>query len=151
MDRNRCSQEGHRAKDSTVISGCTDSFENTLTNSNNHRTMTAARSLVPLMVVLVAAVGEARAQDRIKICGRDLIRLAVTSCGNSRVRRSILDADLAQRQYASHCVHLPLHRGPGCLRRGAPGYGGSPHPSRIRRGEGCLLLGSSLVHPALSD
>ncbi|XP_028449738.1 insulin-like 3 (Leydig cell) isoform X3 [Perca flavescens] len=60
------------------------------------------RSLVPLMVVLVAAVGEARAQDRIKICGRDLIRLAVTSCGNSRVRRSILDADLAQRQYASH-------------------------------------------------
>ncbi|KAA8587699.1 insulin-like 3 (Leydig cell) [Etheostoma spectabile] len=64
--------------------------------------MSAARSLVPLMVVLVAAVGEARAQERIKMCGRDLIRLAVTSCGNSRVRRSILDADLAQRQHASH-------------------------------------------------
>uniref|UniRef100_A0A8C9YE47 Insulin n=1 Tax=Sander lucioperca TaxID=283035 RepID=A0A8C9YE47_SANLU len=49
--------------------------------------MSAARSLVPLLVVLVAAVGEAHAQDRIKMCGRDLIRLAVTSCGNSRVRR----------------------------------------------------------------
>ncbi|XP_008298615.1 insulin-like 3 (Leydig cell) [Stegastes partitus] len=59
--------------------------------------MSAAKCLVSLMVVLVAAVG---AQDRIKMCGRELIRLAVSSCGNSRLRRSIPDIDLSQHQDA---------------------------------------------------
>uniref|UniRef100_A0A3B4ZEQ3 Insulin-like 3 n=1 Tax=Stegastes partitus TaxID=144197 RepID=A0A3B4ZEQ3_9TELE len=62
--------------------------------------MSAAKCLVSLMVVLVAAVG---AQDRIKMCGRELIRLAVSSCGNSRLRRSIPDIDLSQHQDNRRC------------------------------------------------
>uniref|UniRef100_A0A8C6PPJ2 Uncharacterized protein n=1 Tax=Nothobranchius furzeri TaxID=105023 RepID=A0A8C6PPJ2_NOTFU len=27
--------------------------------------------------------------DRIKMCGRELIRLAVSTCGNSRLRRNL--------------------------------------------------------------
>ncbi|XP_026006426.1 insulin-like 3 (Leydig cell) [Astatotilapia calliptera] len=62
--------------------------------------MPAARCLVSLVVVLVAAVCVAHAQERIKICGRELIRLAVSSCGSSRARRSILDLGLEKNQYA---------------------------------------------------
>ncbi|XP_015254699.1 PREDICTED: relaxin-3-like [Cyprinodon variegatus] len=51
-----------------------------------------------LLVVLLAAAYPAQAQDRIKMCGRELIRLAVSSCGNSRLRRSILDTELSQQQ-----------------------------------------------------
>ncbi|KAM3866002.1 insulin-like 3 (Leydig cell) [Diretmus argenteus] len=51
--------------------------------------MSGAKCLVYLMVVLVAGVCAVHAQDRIKMCGRELIRLAVTSCGSSRLRRSI--------------------------------------------------------------
>ncbi|XP_042353088.1 insulin-like 3 (Leydig cell) [Plectropomus leopardus] len=64
--------------------------------------MSAAKCVVSLMVVLVAAVCVAHAQERIKMCGRDLIRLAVSSCGSSRLRRSIPDVDLGQHQYTSH-------------------------------------------------
>uniref|UniRef100_A0A0F8CD03 Insulin n=1 Tax=Larimichthys crocea TaxID=215358 RepID=A0A0F8CD03_LARCR len=63
--------------------------------------MSAAKCLVSLMVVLVAAVCVAHAQERIRMCGRELIRLAVSSCGNSRLRRSIPDIEL-QHQYTSH-------------------------------------------------
>uniref|UniRef100_A0A3Q2E3L1 Insulin-like 3 n=1 Tax=Cyprinodon variegatus TaxID=28743 RepID=A0A3Q2E3L1_CYPVA len=52
-----------------------------------------------LLVVLLAAAYPAQAQDRIKMCGRELIRLAVSSCGNSRLRRSILDTELSQQQH----------------------------------------------------
>ncbi|XP_004542445.2 insulin-like 3 (Leydig cell) [Maylandia zebra] len=62
--------------------------------------MPAARCLVSLVAVLVAAVCVAHAQERIKICGRELIRLAVSSCGSSRARRSILDLGLEKNQYA---------------------------------------------------
>nr|XP_057925165.1 insulin-like 3 (Leydig cell) [Doryrhamphus excisus] len=41
------------------------------------------------------------AQERIKICGRELIRLAVSSCGNPRLRRSAVDGGVEQHQYAS--------------------------------------------------
>ncbi|XP_049889516.1 insulin-like 3 (Leydig cell) [Epinephelus moara] len=64
--------------------------------------MSAVKCLVSLMVVLVAAVCVVHAQERIKMCGRELIRLAVSSCGNSRLRRSIPDVELGQRQYTSH-------------------------------------------------
>ncbi|XP_076600188.1 insulin-like 3 (Leydig cell) [Chaetodon auriga] len=64
--------------------------------------MSAAKSLLSLMVVLVAAVCVAHAQERIKMCGRELIRLAVSSCGNSRLRRSILDTQLEQHRHTSH-------------------------------------------------
>ncbi|XP_071396419.1 insulin-like 3 (Leydig cell) [Centroberyx affinis] len=58
--------------------------------------MSATKCVVSLMVVLVAGVCAVHAQDRIKICGRELIRLAVSSCGNSRLRRSIPDLELDQ-------------------------------------------------------
>uniref|UniRef100_A0A3Q1F9J2 Insulin-like 3 n=1 Tax=Acanthochromis polyacanthus TaxID=80966 RepID=A0A3Q1F9J2_9TELE len=58
--------------------------------------MSAAKCLVSLMVLLVAAVAVVGAQERIKMCGRELIRLAVSSCGNSRLRRSIPDIDLSR-------------------------------------------------------
>ncbi|KAL3988299.1 multipile epidermal growth factor-like domains protein 8 [Sarotherodon galilaeus] len=63
--------------------------------------MPASRCLVSLVAVLVAAVCVAHAQERIKMCGRELIRLAVSSCGSSRVRRSIPDLGLGKNQYAS--------------------------------------------------
>ncbi|KAM6919766.1 insulin-like 3 (Leydig cell) [Lycodopsis pacificus] len=63
--------------------------------------MSAAKCLVSVMVVLVAAVCVVRAQERIKMCGRELIRLAVSSCGNSRLRRSIPDLELGEHQYTS--------------------------------------------------
>ncbi|XP_059201111.1 insulin-like 3 (Leydig cell) [Centropristis striata] len=63
--------------------------------------MFAAKCLVTLMVVLVAAVCAAHAQERIKMCGRELIRLAVSSCGNARLRRSIPDKHLGQHHFTS--------------------------------------------------
>ncbi|KAK9539017.1 hypothetical protein VZT92_004151 [Zoarces viviparus] len=80
--------------------------------------MSAAKCLVSLMVVLVAAVCVVHAQERIKMCGRELIRLAVSSCGNSRLRRSTPDVKLGQHQYtsqwnqdpsaeATETVHIP--------------------------------------------
>ncbi|XP_026170289.1 insulin-like 3 (Leydig cell) [Mastacembelus armatus] len=61
--------------------------------------MSAAKCLACLMVTLVAAACVAHAQERIKICGRELIRLAVSSCGNARVRKSILDRELDQYEF----------------------------------------------------
>ncbi|KAM9719991.1 insulin-like 3 (Leydig cell) [Menidia menidia] len=63
--------------------------------------MFAAKFVVYVTVVLVAEVYLVHAQDRIKMCGRDLIRLAVSSCGNSRLRRSILDIEHGQHQYTT--------------------------------------------------
>lgn len=67
------------------------------------RAMSAAKCLATLTVVLVAAVCAAHGQERIKMCGRELIRLAVSSCGNSRLRRSIPDLEPGQNQYSTHC------------------------------------------------
>ncbi|XP_054624940.1 insulin-like 3 (Leydig cell) [Dunckerocampus dactyliophorus] len=53
-----------------------------------------------LMLVFVCAVCAVEAQDKIKMCGRELIRLAVSSCGNPRLRRSAVDGGLEQRQYS---------------------------------------------------
>ncbi|XP_028284455.1 insulin-like 3 (Leydig cell) [Parambassis ranga] len=64
--------------------------------------MSAAKCLASLMVVLVAAACVVHAEERIKMCGRDLIRLAVSSCGNSRLKRSIPDAEVDQHQYTPH-------------------------------------------------
>ncbi|KAM6989291.1 insulin-like 3 (Leydig cell) [Tautogolabrus adspersus] len=63
--------------------------------------MSPAKCLVSLMLMLVAAGCVVHAQERIKMCGRELIRLAVSSCGNSRLRRSLLDVELEQNQYSS--------------------------------------------------
>ncbi|GAA6228563.1 insulin-like peptide INSL5 [Lates japonicus] len=67
--------------------------------------MPGSKSLMSLMVVLVAAVCMAHTQERIKMCGRELIRLAVSSCGNSRLRRSIPDIELGQQQLTPHWEH----------------------------------------------
>ncbi|XP_063742645.1 insulin-like 3 (Leydig cell) isoform X2 [Eleginops maclovinus] len=40
-----------------------------------------------------------QADERIQMCGRDLIRLAVSHCGNSRLRRSIPYVQLEKQQY----------------------------------------------------
>ncbi|XP_035490236.1 insulin-like peptide INSL5 [Scophthalmus maximus] len=53
---------------------------------------------VSLLVVLAAAVCVIHAQERFKICGRDLIRLAISTCGSSRLRRSVLDVEPGQHQ-----------------------------------------------------
>uniref|UniRef100_UPI0037E81E7C insulin-like 3 (Leydig cell) n=1 Tax=Semicossyphus pulcher TaxID=241346 RepID=UPI0037E81E7C len=63
--------------------------------------MAAVKCLLSLMLVLVAAGCVVHAQERIKMCGRELIRLAVSSCGNSRLRRSIPDVELEQHQPSS--------------------------------------------------
>ncbi|KAM9323070.1 insulin-like 3 (Leydig cell) [Pholidichthys leucotaenia] len=60
--------------------------------------MPSSRCLVSLMVMLVASGCAAQAQERIKICGRELIRLAVSSCGSSRLRRSVPDLERGQHQ-----------------------------------------------------
>ncbi|KAM3604671.1 uncharacterized protein V6R79_014600 [Siganus canaliculatus] len=64
--------------------------------------MSAAKRLLSLLVLLEAAAALVQAQDRVKMCGRDLIRLAVTSCGNSRLRRSIQDVDPEELQHRPH-------------------------------------------------
>ncbi|XP_036940131.1 insulin-like 3 (Leydig cell) [Acanthopagrus latus] len=64
--------------------------------------MSAAKCLLSLVVLLVAAVCAAHGQERIKMCGRELIRLAVSSCGSSRLRRSIPDVALRQDQNSFH-------------------------------------------------
>uniref|UniRef100_A0A3Q3FBW4 Insulin n=1 Tax=Labrus bergylta TaxID=56723 RepID=A0A3Q3FBW4_9LABR len=70
--------------------------------------MSPAKCLVSLMLMLVAAGYVVHAQERIKMCGRDLIRLAVSSCGNSRLRRSMPDVEL--EQYSSFCnSHISFH------------------------------------------
>ncbi|XP_047446153.1 insulin-like 3 (Leydig cell) [Mugil cephalus] len=64
--------------------------------------MSAAKCLVSLMVVLLAALCVAHEHGRIKMCGRELIRLAVSSCGNSRLRRSNPDTELGQPEHIPH-------------------------------------------------
>lgn len=60
--------------------------------------MPSAKCLVVLLVVLEAAGCTTDAQERIKMCGRDLIRLAVSSCGNFRLKRSFPDVKEGQRE-----------------------------------------------------
>ncbi|XP_056149820.1 insulin-like 3 (Leydig cell) [Lampris incognitus] len=49
--------------------------------------MSHTRFLVFLMALLAAKVCVIHGQERIKMCGRDLIRLVISSCGNSRLSR----------------------------------------------------------------
>ncbi|XP_040027144.2 insulin-like 3 (Leydig cell) [Gasterosteus aculeatus] len=67
----------------------------------------SAKGLVSLVVVLVTAVCVVHAQERIQMCGRELIRLAVSSCGNSRLRRSIPDLEPGQHQYTPRWYEYP--------------------------------------------
>uniref|UniRef100_A0A3Q1IWA6 Insulin-like 3 n=1 Tax=Anabas testudineus TaxID=64144 RepID=A0A3Q1IWA6_ANATE len=60
--------------------------------------------LVYLVTVLVAGACVVHAQERIKMCGRELIRLAVSSCGNARLKRSIPDIPTNQHQHTHHSI-----------------------------------------------
>ncbi|XP_040911854.1 insulin-like 3 (Leydig cell) [Toxotes jaculatrix] len=110
--------------------------------------MSAAKCLVSLMAVLVAAVCVVHAQERIKMCGRELIRLAVSSCGNSRLRRSTPDVELGQHQLtprwdgdtsteehrATETIHIPPESGEKAVFSPVPHW--YPLSSRIRRAAG---------------
>uniref|UniRef100_A0A3P8VY88 Insulin-like 3 n=1 Tax=Cynoglossus semilaevis TaxID=244447 RepID=A0A3P8VY88_CYNSE len=57
--------------------------------------MSAAKRLpLTLILILWAAVCVVHTQD-IKMCGRELVRLAVSTCGNSRLRRSVSTEEAA--------------------------------------------------------
>uniref|UniRef100_A0A3B3DRG1 Insulin-like 3 n=1 Tax=Oryzias melastigma TaxID=30732 RepID=A0A3B3DRG1_ORYME len=51
-----------------------------------------------LLFMIMLKMCAVHAQERIKMCGRDLIRLAVSYCGNPRNRRSLPDAELDQHE-----------------------------------------------------
>ncbi|XP_037538019.1 insulin-like peptide INSL5 [Nematolebias whitei] len=67
--------------------------------------MAAAKGLVCVLVVLLAEVCVVHTEDRIKMCGRELIRLAVSTCGNSRLRRSISDTAMGQDHHTTGWGH----------------------------------------------
>ncbi|CAL8311733.1 unnamed protein product [Gadus morhua 'NCC'] len=69
------------------------------------------RCVLPLLVVLAAAACVTHGQERIKMCGRDLIRLAVTSCGSSRMRRSTAESQQGQLA-GDHGLPVQEHQGP---------------------------------------
>lgn len=70
----------------------------------DHR-MAAAKCLVVLMVMLEGVMCTSEDQERIKMCGRDLIRLAVSSCGNSRLRRSLPDVEDSHCECDYGCIY----------------------------------------------
>ncbi|KAK6302457.1 hypothetical protein J4Q44_G00268120 [Coregonus suidteri] len=60
-----------------------------------------AKCLVSLMVVPMVAVYGTQGQDtRVKLCGREFIRMVVTSCGSPRLKRSA--PDLGQHHVNHH-------------------------------------------------
>ncbi|XP_067331473.1 insulin-like 3 (Leydig cell) [Channa argus] len=111
--------------------------------------MLAARGFVCLMMMLVAGMCADHTQDRIKMCGRELIRLAVSSCGNTWLGRNIPDTELGQHQDIPHweldasteghqatgMVHIPAESGRmSYVSSLAPHW--YPFSSRIRRATG---------------
>lgn len=66
-------------------------------------TMSVAKCLVCVMLVVVAAACASQDQERIKMCGREFIRLAVSTCGSSRLRRSVPIVGPNQHKYSHHC------------------------------------------------
>ncbi|XP_045549721.1 insulin-like 3 (Leydig cell) [Salmo salar] len=64
-----------------------------------------AKCLVSLVVVLMVGVYGTHGQDaRVKLCGREFIRMVVTSCGSSRLKRST--PELGQHPVNHHRVIL---------------------------------------------
>ncbi|KAJ8336364.1 hypothetical protein SKAU_G00375840 [Synaphobranchus kaupii] len=56
--------------------------------------MMAAWRFVFVCVLLAVSLQGAHTQDvRVKLCGREFIRMVVTSCGSSRLRRSAVELD----------------------------------------------------------
>ncbi|CAM4592931.1 hypothetical protein PO909_030816 [Leuciscus waleckii] len=48
-----------------------------------------------LALLILLETSKTESQDvRVKLCGREFIRMVVTSCGSSRLKRNVLDSDL---------------------------------------------------------
>ncbi|XP_075875843.1 insulin-like 3 (Leydig cell) [Nelusetta ayraudi] len=62
----------------------------------------SAKCLAYVMLVVVAAACASQGQERIKMCGREFIRLALSTCGSSRLRRSVPDAEANHHRYSYH-------------------------------------------------
>ncbi|KAG1969583.1 insulin-like 3 (Leydig cell) [Pimephales promelas] len=63
-----------------------------------------------LALLSLLETSKTESQDvRVKLCGREFIRMVVTSCGSSRLKRNVLDSDL---HFANHHSNLQnwLHR-----------------------------------------
>lgn len=53
-----------------------------------------------LALLSLLETSKTESQDvRVKLCGREFIRMVVTSCGSSRLKRNVLDSDL---HFANH-------------------------------------------------
>ncbi|KAG9278894.1 insulin-like 3 (Leydig cell) [Astyanax mexicanus] len=56
--------------------------------------------LVTLAVVLMVGDGESGGDEtRLKLCGREFIRMVVTSCGSSRLRRSAPEPNTIRQMF----------------------------------------------------
>ncbi|XP_056091419.1 insulin-like 3 (Leydig cell) [Rhinichthys klamathensis goyatoka] len=57
-----------------------------------------------LALLSLLETSKTESQDvRVKLCGREFIRMVVTSCGSSRLKRNVLDSDL---HFANHHSNL---------------------------------------------
>ncbi|KAK7944554.1 hypothetical protein WMY93_000282 [Mugilogobius chulae] len=73
------------------------------------------RVLLLLVLVEVMVVEEAHGQENIKMCGRDLIRHAVSYCGNSRLRRAVVTLEGPQQTGVSSASSIPGQHPPSVL------------------------------------
>ncbi|KAL2097621.1 hypothetical protein ACEWY4_006828 [Coilia grayii] len=61
-----------------------------------------AKLFAPLLVCLLIGDNMAKAQDgRIKLCGREFVRMVISSCGSSRLRRHAPELDKPHRHFYS--------------------------------------------------
>uniref|UniRef100_A0A3B1JTS0 Insulin-like 3 n=1 Tax=Astyanax mexicanus TaxID=7994 RepID=A0A3B1JTS0_ASTMX len=78
--------------------------------------------LVTLAVVLMVGDGESGGDEtRLKLCGREFIRMVVTSCGSSRLRRQMFgEDDGSSVENRTAGTRTPRNAGPAgvCCRSG---------------------------------
>uniref|UniRef100_A0AAY4AIP4 Insulin-like 3 n=1 Tax=Denticeps clupeoides TaxID=299321 RepID=A0AAY4AIP4_9TELE len=61
----------------------------------------SAKWFLPLLAFVVVGIYEVQGQDvRLKLCGRDFVRMVISSCGSSRLKRELLDW-LSNERFAS--------------------------------------------------
>ncbi|KAM9789815.1 insulin-like 3 (Leydig cell) [Neosynchiropus ocellatus] len=63
--------------------------------------MSPAKCLPSVLVLLVVAACAAQTEVRFKMCGRELIRMTVSTCGNSRLKRSVLNGEEGRPTHTS--------------------------------------------------
>uniref|UniRef100_A0A3B4AWM0 Insulin-like domain-containing protein n=1 Tax=Periophthalmus magnuspinnatus TaxID=409849 RepID=A0A3B4AWM0_9GOBI len=62
-------------------------------------------TVVVVGLVVVGVVVEVEGHESIKMCGRDLIRHAVSYCGNSRLRRAVPMPEAPQQRGENESSH----------------------------------------------